>query len=76
MAMVMTQLRHRVAVTGSTGFIGMHLLRGLHAVGAEIVAIAAADKHIERLDGLPFPVEHSYRRRYLQSRRCDSAGEG
>jgi UDP-glucose 4-epimerase len=58
LAMVMTQLRHRVAVTGSTGFIGMHLLRGLHAVGAEIVAIAAADKHIERLDGLPFPVEH------------------
>ena len=58
MAMVMTQLRHRVAVTGSTGFIGMHLLRGLHAVGAEIVAIAAADKHIERLDELPFPVEH------------------
>jgi UDP-glucose 4-epimerase len=58
MAMVMTQLGHRVAVTGSTGFIGMHLLRGLHAVGAEIVAIAAADKHVERLDGLPFPVEH------------------
>lgn len=47
----------RVAVTGSTGFIGMHLLHGLHAVGAKIVAIAAADKHIERLDGLPFPVE-------------------
>ena len=59
MAMVMTQLRHRVAVTGSTGFIGMHLLRGLHAVGAEIVAIAAADKHLERLDGLPFPVEQA-----------------
>jgi UDP-glucose 4-epimerase len=59
MAMVMTQLRHRVAVTGSTGFIGMHLLRGLHAVGAEIVAIAAADKHIERLDGLPFLVEQA-----------------
>ena len=59
MAMVMTQLRHRVAVTGSTGFIGMHLLRGLHAVGAEIVAIAAADKHIERLEGLPFPVEQA-----------------
>ena len=55
----MTLLRHRVAVTGSTGFIGMHLLRGLHAVGAEIVAIAAADKHIERLDGLPFPVEQA-----------------
>jgi UDP-glucose 4-epimerase len=55
--MVMTLLRHRVAVTGSTGFIGMHLLRGLHAVGAEIVAIAAADKHIERWDGLTFPVE-------------------
>jgi UDP-glucose 4-epimerase len=53
----MTLLRHRVAVTGSTGFIGMHLLRGLHAAGAEIVAIAAADKHIERLNGLPFPVE-------------------
>ena len=55
----MTVLRHRVAVTGSTGFIGMHLLRGLHAVGADIVAIAAADKHIERLDGLPFPVEQA-----------------
>ena len=55
----MTLLRHRVAVTGSTGFIGMHLLRGLHAVGAEIVAIAAADKHIERLHGLPFPVEQA-----------------
>jgi nucleoside-diphosphate-sugar epimerase len=59
MAMALTGLRHRVAVTGSTGFIGMHLLRGLHAVGAEIVAIAAADKHIERLDGLPFPVEQA-----------------
>ena len=35
----------------------MHLLRGLHAAGAEIVAIAAAGKHVERLDGLPFPVE-------------------
>jgi UDP-glucose 4-epimerase len=57
MAMGMTLLRHRVAVTGSTGFIGIHLLRGLHAAGAEIVAIAAADKHIERLAGLPFPVE-------------------
>jgi UDP-glucose 4-epimerase len=53
----MTLLRHRVAVTGSTGFIGMHLLRGLHAAGAEIVAIAGADKHIERWDGLAFPVE-------------------
>jgi len=46
-----------VAVTGATGFIGMHLLRGLHAAGAEIVAIAAADKHIERLDSLPFPLQ-------------------
>jgi UDP-glucose 4-epimerase len=53
----MTLLRHRVAVTGSTGFIGMHLLRGLDAVGAEIVAIAAANKHIERWGRLPFPVE-------------------
>jgi UDP-glucose 4-epimerase len=35
----------------------MHLLRGLHAAGAEIVAIAAADKHIERLDTLSFSVE-------------------
>ena len=47
MAMVMTLLRHRVAVTGSTGFIGMHLLRGLHAVGAEIVAIAATAQRSE-----------------------------
>jgi nucleoside-diphosphate-sugar epimerase len=35
----------------------MHLLRGLHAAGAEIVAIAAADRHIDRLHTLPFPVE-------------------
>lgn len=62
----MTLLRHRVAVTGSTGFIGMHLLCGLHAVGAEIVAIAAADKHIERLDTLPFPVE-----RVIVDDRCN-----
>jgi len=50
-------LSHRVAVTGATGFIGMHLLRGLHSAGAEIVAIAAADKHIARLDSLPFPLQ-------------------
>ncbi|HSY35762.1 MAG TPA: NAD-dependent epimerase/dehydratase family protein [Acidobacteriaceae bacterium] len=50
-------LSRRVAVTGATGFIGMHLLRGLHAAGAEIVAIVAADKHIERLDSLPFSVQ-------------------
>jgi UDP-glucose 4-epimerase len=50
-------LSQRVAVTGSTGFIGMHLLRSLHAAGAEIVAIAAPGKHLERLDSLPFPVE-------------------
>jgi UDP-glucose 4-epimerase len=56
-AMALKLQSHRVAVTGSTGFIGMHLLRGLHAAGAEIVAIAAAGKHVERLDGLPFPVE-------------------
>jgi nucleoside-diphosphate-sugar epimerase len=56
-AMAMTLLSHRVAVTGSTGFIGMHLLRGLHAAGAEIVAIAEAGRRIERLDSLPFHVE-------------------
>jgi UDP-glucose 4-epimerase len=55
--MAMTLLSHRVAVTGSTGFIGMHLLRGLHAVGAEIVAIVEAGRRVERLDSLPFPVE-------------------
>jgi UDP-glucose 4-epimerase len=55
--MAMTLLSHRVAVTGCTGFIGMHLLRGLHASGAEIVAIVEAGRHVERLDGLPFPVE-------------------
>ncbi len=66
MAMPLTLRSHRVAVTGSTGFIGMHLLRGLHAAGAEIVAIAAADRHIERLDRLPFPVE-----RIIVDDRCN-----
>ncbi len=56
-AMALKPLSLRVAVTGSTGFIGMHLLRGLHAAGAEIVAIVAAGRHVERLDSLPFPVE-------------------
>lgn len=55
--MAMTLPSHRVAVTGSTGFIGMHLLRGLHAAGAEIVAIAEAGRHLERWDSLPFPVQ-------------------
>jgi nucleoside-diphosphate-sugar epimerase len=35
----------------------MHLLRGLNAAGAEIIAIAEAGRRVERLDGLPFPVE-------------------
>jgi UDP-glucose 4-epimerase len=48
---------HRVAVTGSTGFIGMHLLRALHEAEAEIVAVVTAGEHIERLDSLPFSVE-------------------
>jgi UDP-glucose 4-epimerase len=56
-AMAMTLPSHRVAVTGSTGFIGMHLLRGLHAAGAEIVAIAEAGRHMERWDSLPFFVQ-------------------
>jgi nucleoside-diphosphate-sugar epimerase len=55
--MATTLLSHRVAVTGSTGFIGMHLLRSLHAAGAEIIAIAEAGRRVERLDRLPFPVE-------------------
>ncbi|MFP5233425.1 MAG: NAD-dependent epimerase/dehydratase family protein [Acidobacteriota bacterium] len=50
-------LNHRIAVTGSTGFIGMHLLRGLHLAGAEIVAIAEAGPRVARWDGLAFPVE-------------------
>ena len=49
----------RVAVTGAAGFIGMHLLRGLHAAGANIVAIAVTSGHSERLDSLPFPVERT-----------------
>jgi nucleoside-diphosphate-sugar epimerase len=50
-------LSQRVAVTGATGFIGMHLLNGLQAAGASIIAITAAARHPERLDSLPFPVE-------------------
>jgi UDP-glucose 4-epimerase len=47
----------RIAVTGASGFIGMHLLRGLHAAGAEIAAMVAADKSTSRLDEIPFSVE-------------------
>jgi UDP-glucose 4-epimerase len=47
----------RVAVTGAAGFIGLHLLHGLHAAGAEVVAIVVAGKPTPGLDALPFPVE-------------------
>jgi UDP-glucose 4-epimerase len=47
----------RVAVTGATGFIGMHLMKRLHEAGAQVVAIAVAGKRAERLDSLSFPVE-------------------
>ena len=47
----------RVAVTGAGGFIGLHLLHGLHAAGAEIVAIVTTGKTNPGLDALPFPVE-------------------
>jgi UDP-glucose 4-epimerase len=50
-------LSQRVAVTGASGFIGIHFLHGLHAAGAQIVAIVVADRHPDRLDSLPFPVE-------------------
>jgi nucleoside-diphosphate-sugar epimerase len=49
--------KQRIAVTGATGFIGMHLLHRLHAAGAEIVAIIVAGRPVERLKALPFPVE-------------------
>ena len=55
--MPMAVRSQRVAVTGATGFIGLHLLRGLHAAGAHIIAIVAASKHPERLETLPFPFE-------------------
>jgi nucleoside-diphosphate-sugar epimerase len=47
----------RIAVTGATGFIGMHVLRRLHAAGAVVIAIVEIDKHLERLGSLPFSVE-------------------
>jgi len=47
----------RVAVTGATGFIGLHLVRSLNAAGADIVAIVAAGKPTLRLDALPDCVE-------------------
>jgi UDP-glucose 4-epimerase len=50
-------LSQRVVVTGAAGFIGMHLLRALQASGADIVAIATANSHIERLDSLSFSFE-------------------
>ena len=47
----------RVAVTGAGGFIGLHLLRGLHEAGAEIVAVLVAGKVSQGIEQLPFPVE-------------------
>ena len=47
----------RIAVTGATGFIGMHLLHALHRAGADIVAIIPTTRKPERLQTLPFPVE-------------------
>jgi UDP-glucose 4-epimerase len=49
--------KERIAVTGATGFIGIHVLHGLHAAGADIVAIVIAGRSIEKLEALPFPVE-------------------
>ncbi len=47
----------RVAVTGAGGFIGLHLLRGLHAAGAQIIAILVSGKSARGIEELPFPVE-------------------
>lgn len=55
--MPVSLLSQRVAVTGATGFIGMHLLRALNASGAEIIAVVAASRNASRLASLPFPVE-------------------
>jgi nucleoside-diphosphate-sugar epimerase len=55
--MALSLRSQRVAVTGATGFIGMHLLRALHAAGAEMVAIVEAGRRVERLDALHFGVE-------------------
>jgi UDP-glucose 4-epimerase len=47
----------RVAVTGAGGFTGLHLMRRLHAAGADIIAIAVAGKPTPGLDALPFSFE-------------------
>jgi nucleoside-diphosphate-sugar epimerase len=49
--------KERIAVTGATGFIGIHVLHGLYAAGAEIIAIVVAGRSTEKLETLPFPVE-------------------
>lgn len=47
----------RVAVTGASGFTGLHLLRRLHQEGASIIAIVVKGRPTAGLDSLPFAVE-------------------
>ncbi len=47
----------RVAVTGASGFIGIHLLRRLHELGANITAIVMRDRLNPRFESLSVPFE-------------------
>lgn len=45
----------RVLVTGASGFIGIHVLRRLHAAGADITAVVTPDRLNPRYAALDFP---------------------
>ncbi len=47
----------RVVITGASGFIGMHLMERLNALGADLTAIVTADRVNSRLQAPAFPFQ-------------------
>ena len=47
----------RVAITGASGFIGIHLMRRLHQLGADVTAIVMRDRLNHRFKALTLPFE-------------------
>jgi UDP-glucose 4-epimerase len=45
--------QHRVLVTGASGFIGMHLIKALARVGAEVTSVVTPDRDSPRFQALP-----------------------
>ena len=48
----------KVALTGATGFVGYHVARQLHALGADVLALVRGTSNVQPLlgAGIPWPV--------------------